>query len=451
MFDKNAAFDPGKKPDSPIRRAVRNAAWLMAGKGAGGVFSLIYIGLAARSLGVQDFGVFAVILAYGQAIANLAQFQSWQTVVRYGAVHHVADEPAKLMRILYFTSLLDAGSAAVGAIVGVLGALLIAPQFGWSAAESIMAALFSLSLLFGLRGTPTGVLRLFDRFDLAAYAETVLPAMRLSGALIAWATQSSIMGYLIAWSAAELITTAVIWWAALREMGRQGLQSRGRDRLRGVVEENPGLWKFAWNTNFNFSLSLIWKQLPILVVGWAVSPAIAGGFRIAANLVSALNKPAQMLARAMYPELARLAVTDRSQVGRIVNKSTVIAGFTGLGAVLLMAVLGDDALVLIGGEEYAFAYPYLMLLAIAAAIELCGVAIEPAMIAFGRPGKVLEVRAATGLFYTVLLVWLTVAFEGVGAAAATVFGAVFLLAALYVLFLRTVRRVRRKAQSAAAA
>jgi O-antigen/teichoic acid export membrane protein len=448
MFDKNAAPDPRNRPDSPIRRAVRNAAWLMAGKGTGGVFSLIYIGLAARSLGVQDFGIFAVILAYGQAIANLAQFQSWQTVVRYGAVHHVADQPAKLQRILYFTSLLDAGSATVGAIAGVIGALLIGPYFGWSGDESVMAALFSLSLLFGLRGTPTGILRLFDRFDLAAYAETVLPAMRLVGALMAWVTQSSILGYLIAWSAAELITTAAIWWAAIREINRQGLQARGRDRIRGVVEENPGLWKFAWNTNFNFSLSLIWKQLPILVVGWAVSPAIAGGFRIAANLVSALNKPAQMLARAMYPELARLAVTDRGQVERIVNKSTVIAGFTGLGAVLLMTALGDNALVLIGGEEYAFAYPYLMLLAIAAAIELCGVAVEPAMIAFGRPGKVLEVRAATGLFYTILLVWMTIGFEGVGAAGATVFGAIFLFIALYALFLRTVRRARRKAAAA---
>lgn len=437
--------------DSPIRRAVRNAAWLMAGKGTGGVFSLIYIGLAARNLGVEDFGIFAMILAYGQAIANLAQFQSWQTVVRYGAVHHVGQQPARLRRIVYFTAFLDVGAAAVGAVLGGVGALVIGPYFGWSDGESTMAALFSLSLLFGLRGTPNGILRLFDRFDLAAYAETVLPAMRLAGALIAWFTHSSITGYLAAWVAAELITTAAIWWAAMREMNRQGLRVRGEGRLRGVVAENRGLWKFAWHTNFNYSLSLIWKQLPILVVGWAVSPAVAGGFRIAANLVSALHKPAQMLARAMYPELARIAVTDRSQVQRIVNKSTVIAGLTGIVAVLLMAVLGHEALELIGGEDYVFAYPYLMLLSVAAAIELCGVAVEPALIAFGRPGKVLAVRAATGLFYTVLLIGLTMAFDGVGAASATVFGAIFLIVALYVLFLSMVRRAKRKARAAAVA
>lgn len=437
--------------DSPIRRAVRNAAWLMAGKGTGGLFSLIYIGLAARSLGVEAFGIFAMILAYGQAVANLAQFQSWQTVVRYGAVHHAEDQPARLRRIVHFTALLDAGSAAVGAVLGVAGALVIGPHFGWSDSDATMAALFSLSILFGLRGTPTGILRLFDRFDLAAYAETVLPAMRLAGALIAWAMHSAIGGYLAAWVAAELITTAAIWWAALREMNSQGLRVRGKGRLRGVVAENRGLWRFAWHTNFNFSLSLIWKQLPILVVGWAVSPAVAGGFRIAANLVSALHKPAQMLARAMYPELARIAVTDRSQVENIVNKSTLIAGLTGLFAVLLMAALGREALELIGGAEYVFAYPFLMLLSVAAAIELCGVAVEPAMIAFGRPGKVLAVRAATGVFYTVLLIGLTLAFKGIGAAAATVFGAIFLIVALYALFLRMVRRAKRKARTATVA
>lgn len=197
-----------RQGEGPVKRAIRNAGWLLAGKGVGGIFSLVYLALAARSLGAEPFGVFALILSYGQAVSNLAQFQSWQTLVRYGAVHVAAGQHDKLGRVICFTALLDLGAASTGAVLGVAGVYLIGAQFGWSDSEQTLAMLFSISLLFGLRGTPTGILRLFDRFDLAAYAETVLPAMRLAGALVAWMTGASILGYLVAWSLAELVTTA---------------------------------------------------------------------------------------------------------------------------------------------------------------------------------------------------------------------------------------------------
>lgn len=417
--------------DSPVRRAMRNAVWLLAGKGAGGVFSLIYTALAARSLGVDQFGIFALILAYGQTVYNLARFQSWQTVVRYGAVHLAAAAPDRLGRVMNFATALDIGAGAVGAVLGMAGAMLIGPHVGWSDSQQRLAMLFSLSLLFALRGTPTGILRLFDRFDIAAYAETVLPMMRLCGALVAWWVEAPVVGFLIAWSVAELVTTAAIWWAALRELRRRGQHVPGAARLRGVRAENPGLWRFAWTTNINFSLTLVWRQLPVLVVGWAGTPAAAGGYRIAANLVNALSKPASALARAMYPELARLAVSERRTVARIVRQVTLATGLIGLAGVGVMTLLGRPALRLIGGEDYLFAHPFLVLLAIAAAIDLCGVAVEPAMTALGHPGRVLMVRVIAGLVFITVLAGLALALGPIGAAWAAVVGAIFLLAMLF--------------------
>lgn len=423
----------------PIKRAIRNAGWLLAGKGTGGILSLVYVALAARSLGVEQFGIFALILSYGQAVANLAQFQSWQTVVRYGAVHYAEHQPARLRRVLNFATLLDLGAASTGMVLGVVGVMVIGPSFGWSDNEQTLAMYFSLSLVFGLRGTPTGVLRLFDRFDLAAYSETVLPAMRLAGALIAFATQSSVMAYLIAWSVAELVTTVVMWWAALREVRRQGLSVGEGNQLHGVVQENPGLWRFAWSTNFNSSIGLIWKQLPVLAVGWAVGAGAAGGIRIATNLVNALNKPTVLLARAMYPEFAKLAVAEHVRMVRAVHRTTMMAGVAGVVSVILMMIFGKLALQLIGGEDYLFAYPLLILLTVAAAIQLCGVAIEPAMIAIGRPGTVLLVRSVTGVFYGGALIVLVQIYGAIGAAFAAMVASVVLMILFGGLFMRAVR------------
>mgnify|MGYP001193208811 CR=1 FL=1 len=92
----------------PLRRTLQNAGWLLSGKGVGGLFSLVYLGLAARSLGLHDFGEFALLLSFGQAIASLAQFQTAEVVIKFGAPHLAQSRLDRFGRILGYSAALDA-------------------------------------------------------------------------------------------------------------------------------------------------------------------------------------------------------------------------------------------------------------------------------------------------------------------------------------------------------
>jgi len=213
-----AARAPARR--GPIVRAIRNAGWLLGGKGVGGLFSLVYLSLAARSLGVERFGEFALVLSYGQVLTHIVQFQSWQTVIRYGARHLAEARADRLQRVLVFATLLGLGASLAGAVLAGAGVLLVGAMLDWTGEERRMAALFGLALVFGLRGAPTGILRLLDRFDLAAFAETVLPTVRLIGAVIVWWLGASVGGLLLVWAAAELA-------ASLRCGSRPGTSCAG--------------------------------------------------------------------------------------------------------------------------------------------------------------------------------------------------------------------------------
>ncbi|MEM8775613.1 MAG: oligosaccharide flippase family protein [Pseudomonadota bacterium] len=417
------------KPDGPVRRALKNAVWLLAGKGVGGVFSLVYMGLVARSLGAEQFGIFALILAYVQAIAALAKFESWQTVIRYGAAHLEENRPQSLRRILNFSMFLDAGSALVGAIIGIIGVYIIGPLLGWSETEETIAAYSCVLLLFNIRGTPLGILRLFDRFDIAAFSEAVLPSVRLVGALIAWSINASVFSYMLVWVLAELITAVAIWWAALRELRIQKPEVRSASAfdVKGVREENEGLWPFAWTTNLDFSFKQVWKHLPVLIVGWSVDAIAAGGFRIASNLVNALSKPSMALAWAVFPELAKLKVTDPEQIKYVVKKTTLASTLAGGIALVLMFALGRQALWVLGGDEFLFAYPIVLMLAVAAMLELCGLTLESAIVALGFPGAMLIIRTMVGIAYAILLFTMVPAFGIHGGGAAAICASAFLL------------------------
>jgi O-antigen/teichoic acid export membrane protein len=411
----------------PLKRTVVNAGWLLSGKGVGGLLSIVYLALATRSLGVAGFGEFMLVLTYAQAIAYLVQFQSWQTVIRYGAVHVAERRGDRLRSLLAFTVALDLGGAFVGAAVAAAGAWLLGPLLEWTPPEQERAAMFGAALLLlSLRATPTGILRLFGRFATATAAETALPLMRLVGALVAWRSGTGITGFLLAWAFAEAACNAGMWLAAgrtLRSETPDGANWRSAS-LRGVTADNPGLWRFAWATNASTTINAVWQQAGTLAVGAALGAAAAGGYRLAFQIAQALSKPSASLARAIYPELARLGAGAGGSATDFVRQATVAASLVGAAVVAVGLVGGEFILGVIGGEPFRDAYGYLVLLTIATAIELAGFALEPALLARGRAVSALVARLTAALIYLASLIPLLHLAQGYGAAAASILGAV---------------------------
>jgi O-antigen/teichoic acid export membrane protein len=397
----------------------RNIGWLLGGRGFGGVVSLAYLAIAARSLGPTRFGTFTLILTYGQLIGNLVQFQSWKGVIRYGAVHLAENRPDRLARLIGFTATLDWGSAVIGAAIALLGVHLAAPLLHWSADERTLAALFGAVLLLSTGATATGMLRLVDRFDLLTVTEAVAPLVRLLGAIAVWIFGGQIIAFLVVWGVAAVVQAIAGWVAVIAVHGLR--LSVGPRAFRRAAVENRRVWRFMLQTNLSNSLSLFWMQTGTLAVGAVAGPAAAGGFRIADRLARGMAKPVETITRALYPELARLvASNDRATLVAVLKRVTWIAASIAVVLVIIAGVGGSWILSLVAGRQYSFAHVYLFLLAIAAAIDLSGFVLEPFHNAHGRAGRVLRSRAIGAVVYGLLLAVLLPTVGAVGAAIASI-------------------------------
>src|SRR3546814_2067390 len=69
----------------PWCKPFRSAGVLLLGKTTEGLFAIVYTALAARALGLEAFGALVLLHGFIMAVADLARFQSWQIVLRYGA------------------------------------------------------------------------------------------------------------------------------------------------------------------------------------------------------------------------------------------------------------------------------------------------------------------------------------------------------------------------------
>jgi O-antigen/teichoic acid export membrane protein len=406
-------------------RTLRNVGWLLGGKGVGAVLSLIYLALATRSLGVERFGQFMLILSTAQAIAALVTFQSWQLIIRFGVAPLQRGDRGALGRLVGFCVALDLGAALAGCGLAAGAVAVMARYFGWSPDLARDALVFAVVLLVTVRSTAVGVLRLHDRFRTGAAADAVTPIMRFAGALAVVASEASVRGFLLAWAVAEVATAMAYWRLAVRDGSGVAWTWRG---IAAVPREQPGLWHFALVTNLNATLQSASKQVIVVIVGFVSGAGAAGAYRLAFQLSQSLARLSDMFSRAVFPEFTRAHASDGDALRQLFRQSTRLTLAVGSGVCVLAPVLSEPVMRIAGGSHYAGAATLLMLLSVAAALDLMGTGFEPVLLGTGRTGAALRIRLASVAVLGIAAVVLMPGMGATGAAAATLIASALTLA-----------------------
>jgi O-antigen/teichoic acid export membrane protein len=382
----------GLRENSPLARILANTAWLLGGKGVGGLLSLVYIAILTRSLGLKAFGHFSLIFGTSQALIAVAGFETWRIVVRYGAEHVHKEDWAAFGRLSLFAGMLD----VVGAVAGTILAYIVFFQFSHllhlNPSMVRTAFWFNVAAVWALVSAPTGIVRALDRFDLATYVEAIVPVGRLIAAVVIWLVGPNLVRFLIAWAAIDLLEAA-LYWVMARRLCPQAVRLAYLAGWRQTLRENVRIVRFFWITYAGATLDAALKQGPLLAVGYFVGTKSAGLFRLARQLAQSLGKLAGLLTRAVYAEISRARVQAEAHEFRLLAyRTTLFAGVAGVIVVLLALLLGGTLMDLLGGEAFRGGGSLLVPLAIAASFDLAAVAFEPVLHATGHPHRSLGAR-----------------------------------------------------------
>lgn len=433
-------------PVSSFRQVINNAGILLGGKALNAVFNLAAVALTARTLGVETFGVLVLIHAYVQTVGELVKFQSWQVLLNYGTGAFSEGRFAAFQRVLRFSLWLDVAGGIAGVLVAIAGVWLIGTGLGWPETQQTAVSLYALSIFFMVSATPTGVLRLVDRFDLLALQSPVESWIKLLGTLWAWFVGADLVVFLAIWFLAKVVAFiylfAVADWALRR---RQALSGFGWRKSGPMVADLPGIWGFVWSTNFNSTLGLAFSQAGTLMVGGLMGPADAALYRIGKQFADAIAKPAKLIVPALYPELARLALgSDHSALRRLIVQLALAGGGLATLLLLIAALIGGPALGLIIGPEYVAARAVMLWLLAAAVIGIWAVPLEPLLMSTGSANAAFYARLAVTLPFLPLLYLATRHYGLEGAGVAATLGALAMTLAQLALVWRWFRRPQAK-------
>lgn len=390
-----------------MRRALQNTGWLMGARGINAVLSLVYLALATRALGLEGFGQFVIAFTFAQLVVGFTSFQTWQAVVRWG---QTAEDRGTATG---FALALDALTIVTGTVAAALILWLAGDWLPIAPDLRMPTFLFTLVSLLAIRSTTTGLLRVHDKYARAAAADSTTSVMRAAGAGVVAVFAPNITAFLVVWGIAEIATAAMYWWMA-GQTERIDWRRFSLSRLprEAGAEQDGKAWSFVIGTSLSGMLTIASRQLLVLLVGAFGGAALAGIYRVAAQLGEGLLKLAQALLRAVYPELVR----DPENARLLAAKMTRIAIVTGAVVIGFGLVAGEWIIIAIAGSAFLAAYWPMIILAAAAALELSGASLEALLLAHGRAITNFLLRGIPTAIGLLALPWLVDALGAAGAA-----------------------------------
>jgi O-antigen/teichoic acid export membrane protein len=426
--------------DQHFRSLLKNSSYLAVSRIVAAIASVVTLAFAAHALGVLMFGALILITSYAKAVSGVAKFQSWQLIVRYGA-RAVHGEVEDFKTSTGFAFALDAVSGVGGMLVAVAVLPFISQWVGITADQLWLAMLYCTLLPTMGAATPSGVLRALDRFDLISWQSTATPISRVALVTLAYFANAPFAAYVAAWYVTDLGGDLYLWFLAWRELRRRGLMEGIRPTLR--PETLPGAWRFAIHVNLNASVQAAWGPIARVVVGGLLGPAGAALFRVASSLSDSASKPADLLAKAFYPEIVRMDLTSKKP-WKLMVRGTVLASAAALLAITILLVGGKPLISLLFGKDFLGAYDALVILMLVPFLSVFSFPLPPMLYALDRPDAAVTARLIGTLTFFLLIPALAWTFGVSGAAIAFVIGSATSVAVMIWQLRREYSRTRRR-------
>ncbi len=209
--------------------------------------------------------------------------------------------------------------------------------------------------------------------------------------------------FLSIWWVSRLVGDLAAWVLAARELHRRDLLRGLRFGMRRPARRPAGAWRFAATTNLTTTLSAAWGPMANLLVGLLLGPEAAGQYRVAASLIEAANKPADMLSKAFYPEVVRLDPSSR-RPWRLMLRGVALTGTIAALFALVVVVGGHGLIRLLFGPGFEPAYGLLLLMLAGLMMTMIGFPLSPMLYAVDRPGVPLFGGIVSAILYLCLMV-----------------------------------------------
>jgi O-antigen/teichoic acid export membrane protein len=395
-----------------------NASWLFGGNTVSAVFAGIEPIVLARLLGVSDFGLLALILAYVELLNKFFDVRVWETATKYIGTFWEKRDYDRTRSMVKLSYIVDISSGILAFAIAVLTANIANKYFIHSPQAYALILIYSISLLIDTaNNTSDAILRVFNKFKQIAFISSIYTVFRVSLVCLVLFIGLGLKGVLFIYVAASFFAFTIRIWAVSQTLSEFKLDGWLSSKL-GLIRDQ---WKdIAWflaNTSFTGTLKMGTENFfGILALGYFSGKDAAAYYKIARSAMKLLTRFSDPLQQAIYPELVRIfkseGLTDFTNLIKYALKT--LLKFT-IPLSIIIVLFAEQLMSTLFGKDYVAATNTFRVITVAMLISQLTFWINSALLAIGKPGLRTVLDVITTATYVGLLVVLVPKFSYLGA------------------------------------
>lgn len=403
--------------DILLSRLANNASVLFSANVIASLLGLVSLTLTARGLGVEQFGMLVLVTTYVLIVDRLNNFQSWQSLIKYGADALEQDRSDDFKSLIKFGFLIDGSTAILGAVIAASASGIVGGWLGWSQEHILMAAAYSVTVLFHVSGTPIAILRLLDKYKKIAAQQVYAALIKLVGVALAYQMDAELWVYLLVWALVDIIGNLLLLYFAHRELRNQKITDVSHASVASMSTRFSGIWGFIWTSNLHASVKLGLREVDIIVIGMITGPVGAGLYKIVKTIGSTVGKITDPLYQAIYPDLSNcVSRKNFDDFRHLIFAPMKLISVVVPPVILLFYLFGDYVIGVVLGESFVTAYWPTLVYLVGTLVAMITFAFHPALLALGKAHYSLLILIASTLLYLLLMYSLTIRIGLLGAA-----------------------------------
>ncbi len=423
-----------------LKRIIRNTGWLFSAQVVAAVLAFLQGVILTRALGVESFGVFALVMAFVLLVIQIFDSRIWEPIIKFIPQFREQGEDERAVATIQLCYLIEVAAGIVSFVVILAVAEIGTAWFIKDPSASGLVRLYGALALINIPNEATSaLLRVADRFDWLSYQTASTMALTTLGTGLVWWLGPTLEHFLLAQligAAMGVAILAVMGFLVAREMGLAFWRSLALAGLRGHYRE---VLRFIFLSNLTGTCRIITMRADVLILGFFSSPAAVGVYELAKRLATQLGNFAAPLNTSVFPEMSKLmARRDFAAVRRLQRQlSAAILAFV-VPACALGTIVAPVVIPAFFGAEFTPAIVLFQIL-LWQFIWMPLVWFPGFLLSLGRVGTLTGLTWVDSLLYVVLLLVLVPGFSGLGAAWATITRFVLWLAMAGALFYRLER------------
>ncbi len=394
-------------------RIIKNFKILGLTKVLSGIASALTIFLLARKLGVEEFGILSISIAFVEVLNIILSLRIWEATTKFlGDIKENKESSSNL--ILNSIALAIKSSAFACLIICFFSYKYSSLIFNYQIDITKIIIIYSLFyVVFTANEVIDSSLRTFNSYKRILFNNVASNFSRLILVFIALSLSDDLITIVSALGLSILISFFIKTWSLLRFMQNLNMP------INFTNKNYPSTFMtYVFSTHFSNIINLAnEKNLGVLLVGYIVGPFYAGLFKAARSIVKIIRRIMDPLLDIAFPEFVSLVNEGRlNDLIRLIGKSTKILGLVSLGVGVVLFVLSEEIITLFFGVKYIAAHTALSLLVIASLINNISYWITPAILALGKPKYLLIISSFVSVVYIATLYPLVINFNHDGAA-----------------------------------